>query len=420
MSTLTNMGPSNLPDPEARLARVPWSALDGLGPMLADPLAQVLSGQRRAERALDALLRAHKSFSAAQRQVTAESLFGVALWQRRLKSQCALAEPTALQLLATLARDLGGAPEAPRWLQVDLPPSNPVPTDWRDRWSVPDALADLLEQQGGPEAEQLARSLNVPGSICLRANLLKTTREKLQRRLRDEGVETEFTRFALNGLLVRSERPNILALDSFRDGDFEVQDEGSQLLVQFAAVQRGESVLDVCAGAGGKTLQLCSELGAPVHATDADVNRLERLRTRASKAGAHVVIHGRQLSTPKQFDVVLVDAPCSEWGALRRGPDARWRIDLARLSEWPTTQHEILNAAAQHVRPGGRLVYATCTWRPEENEQVVSLFLKQNQQFSLSASELATHVSPDAAPYLKLFPHRQGTDGFFAALLQRH
>ncbi len=404
---------------ERRLRDVPWGALAGLGDALREPLARVLEGDV-AERVLDQLLRAHRGLVADQRRAVAEAVFGVGLWRRRLRAQCG-GDATPLQLLACLARDLGGLGEAAGVLGVVLPPPQPPPADWRDRFSVPDWLAEELVAAVGDEAPALADALNLPGPVCLRANRLRIAREALAERLRAEGVETRPGRFAPACLVVTSPRPNVLGLAPAREGLFEVQDEGSQLLGELVRARPGDVVLDACAGAGGKTLQLAAAVGreGAVWAADVDEGRLERLRVRAERAGAAVHLAGAAAPAGMRFDRVLVDAPCSELGALRRGPDLRWRLDPVGFPAIERTQREILRIAAASVKAGGRLVYATCTWRRRENDDVVDEFLDANCEWRERRGEgsLPTEVARDGR--LATFPHRHGLDGFFGAVLGR-
>ncbi len=423
MSTLTNTPAVEvtrfLTDAMARLGAVPWAALEGLGPVLAPALAKILDGQP-AERVLDRLLRDHRSFSAPQRQVSAEGLFGVGLWRRRLRAQLGVPDASPLQLLACLARDLGGHSSAPALLDVTLPPPRPAPSDWPSLLSVPDWLAAELEATVGPEAPALAGALNLPGPVVLRANCRLTTRSALAQRLTTEGLATEPCAFAPDALRVLTKRPNLTGLESFREALFEVQDEGSQLLGALVGATPGDAVLDLCAGAGGKTLQLAAGLegqGA-LHATDVDASRLDRLRARASRAGARVAIHPWPPPPSLAVSHVLVDAPCSELGALRRGPDLRWRLDPSTFVRWPPTQLELLERGAGHLALEGRLVYATCTLRAAENEGVVDAFLARHPDFRLVRPSLPEPLL-DTRGFLRTFPHRHGTDGFFGAVLER-
>jgi 16S rRNA (cytosine967-C5)-methyltransferase len=397
----------------ARLHAIPWRALDGLGPTLAPALDAILSGAPAAD-VLDRLLRANPTFTAAQRQVTSESLFGVGLWRRRLRAHVGDLSPLAL--LACLARDLGDFADAPRLLGVDVPPARPL-TDWRDRTSVPDWLADALVHAVGPDAEALADALNLPGPATLRVNRARCTRDELRARLAAEHRAAEPGRFSPDALHVTTRPANLTATGAWRDGLFEVQDEGSQLLAQLVVARPGESVLDLCAGAGGKTLALAARLpDVTLHATDVDHERLERLRTRAARAGATVRIH-HALPDDLRVHHVLIDAPCSELGALRRGPDLRWRLDPASFSRWPPLQRALLDTAARHLLPGGTVVYATCTLRSDENDDVVAAFLAARPDFHRARPALPAELL-DAHGALRTFPHRHGTDGFFGVVLQ--
>lgn len=357
---------------EARLRSVPWRALLGLEALLDAPLREVLDGVA-AERVVDRFLRAHREFTAEQRQASAEAIFSVGLWRRRLHG------PPLQALLA-------------------LPDSTP-PASWRERYSFPDWIADRFDARFGAEAPALADAMNQPGPVTLRA---RGARDELATRLRDAGIETVPGALAKQALRVLTPRPNLLGLGAAFAGAFEVQDEGSQLLGELLDVQPGDEVLDLCAGAGGKSLQLAA-LGATVHATDVDLPKLDRLRTRASKANARVLIHGATPPESLRVRKVLIDAPCSELGALRRGPDLRWRLREASVLENACVQKALIAAAMPHLMPGGRLVYATCTLTPEENEDVV-------------AHALAAHPRLKVEKTLELTPHRHGTDGFYAAV----
>lgn len=356
---------------EQRLRSVPWRALDGLEALFDAPLREVLSGAA-AERVVDRFLRAHREFSAAQRQASAEAIFGVGLWRRRLRGD-------PLQALIAL-------------------PDAPPPASWRERYSFPDWIADRFDARYGDEAPALADALNRPGPVTLRA---RGSRDELAARLERVGLQTAPGALARQALRVLTPRPNLLGLGPDFVGAFEVQDEGSQLLGELLDVRPGDEVLDLCAGAGGKSLQLAA-LGATVHATDLDLSKLDRLRTRAAKANARVLIHGAKPPPSLRVEKLLVDAPCSELGALRRGPDLRWRLREDSVHENARVQRALIALALRHLAPGGTLVYATCTLTPEENEDVVA--------HAVSAHRLVLQKS------LELTPHRHGTDGFFAAV----
>lgn len=406
----------------ARLRSVPWPALAGCLPQARAAVERVLAGEP-AERVLDRALR-EPAFGRDERAVMAEAVFGVGLWRRRLAYQAGSDAPGAL--LFALLRDLAGLPEELAGelsgLRAPFPPPRPPPCELATRWSLPDWLAAcLVRKLGADGAEAFARAVNRPGPIALRANLLRTSVEALKARLAAEGVPTRAGAHAHTCLVVEAPRANLLPLPAYREGLFEVQDEGSQLLALLVDAHPGETVLELCAGAGGKTLALAAELGnaGALHAFDVDASKLARLEQRARRAGvANLRVHRGTLPESLAVDRVFVDAPCSELGTLRRGPDLRFRLEPATFPALERTQRELLARAARHVRPGGRLVYATCTLRPEENEDPVAAFLAARPDFCL----VPPTCLPEAfrrGPFFEALPHLHGTDGFFAAVFER-
>lgn len=409
---------------EDRLRGIPWHALRGLGPALEGPLGEVLAGAA-ADGVLARVLRARPELHADARAAVAEAVFGVALWRRRLAAQLGAPRAGPLVLLGGLLRDLAGRADAAELAGLPdgaLPPPRSPPTDLADRFSLPDWLADELRASAGSEAEALARALDLPGAICLRVNTLRTTPAALAARLEAEGVPTRAGRLAAGCRVVTSSRPNVYGLASHQEGLFEVQDEASQLAAEVLGARPGEEVLDACAGAGGKTLLLACAVGprGRVHAFDPDAKKLARLRARVARAGAAdvVTVHDGEPAAAIAVDRVLVDAPCSELGALRRGPDVRWRLDPATLAALPALQRDILGRASRHVRPGGTLVYATCTFRRDEDEGVALAFEAAHPEFVRARPDVPAAVLT-AEGFLRTWPHRHGTDGFFAARWRR-
>jgi 16S rRNA (cytosine967-C5)-methyltransferase len=392
--------------PLARLREVPWDALRA--DLAVPAIRRVLAGEA-AEREVDRTLRAGRDLSREERAALVEAIFGVALWRRRLAWHAGDSD-IPLILLACLLRDLAGLDESRALALTGLPAAKKnnyffsgarsgEPGRLADRWSLPDWLETTLERELGARAEAFCAAVAEPGPVCLRANRLRCTRVELADRLARDGIETMPARRAPDGLVVTTPRPNLLGSECWRDGWFEPQDEGSQLVGLLVAPRPGEAVLDLCAGAGGKSLLLAAE-GREVYAYDPDAERLDRLKARAARAGAEI-----EIGPPRDADCVLVDAPCSELGTLRRGPDARWRIDPAGFPRLEALQREILETAARHARR--RLVYATCTLRREENEEVAAAFESAHPEFTRAGSPL------------KLLPHLDGTDGFFAIAWER-
>lgn len=393
--------------------------------MAGEALDRVLSGTP-AERVLDRTLREHRSFSREQRQALKEATFNVGLWRRRLGFLLGRQEAPAPWLLYAFLHGLVGVAsrEAAAWAGLDAPiPLVPeAPPSLALRASLPDWLADHFVREWGSEAEDFCAHLNVPGPITLRVNPLRISREALASRLRAEGVQTRPGEWSPLALSIEGERPNLYGLKALQEGLFEVQDEGSQLLGLLVEARPGETVLDLCAGAGGKTLQLgaAMENQGQLLAYDPDAGRLDRLLQRCARAGLSRVQVLRAPPGRLSADRVLVDAPCSELGSLRRGPDLRFLKTPAVLEEFVPLQRELLAQAGAQVRPGGRLVYATCTVNRAENQDRVAEFLRQRPDFRLirpGAGWLPEVCLQDG--FFLCAPHRQGTDAFFAAVLER-
>ena len=301
--------------------------------------------------------------------------------------------------------------------------------------SLPDWLATRLVADWGDAAEALALSLNERAPMTVRANLLVTTREALAAELGRAKLDTSPGTWCDTALHVET-RTNLFGLDAFKRGALEAQDEGSQLLADLAigaGVPAKPLVIDLCAGAGGKTLAIAARLAnhGRILASDVDAKKLEELRRRARRAQVSnaQALHLDGGAWPAALeaqrgkaDVVFVDAPCSGIGALRRNPEARWRLREADLATFAAKQKEILAGAAALCAPGGRLVYATCTLLRIENQDVVDAVLAARPE--LSAVPLAEVVGDraralgDGASFI-VAPHTHGTDGFYARVLRR-
>jgi 16S rRNA (cytosine967-C5)-methyltransferase len=300
------------------------------------------------------------------------------------------------------------------------------------RADLPDWLWErLVAQQGESEAATIAQSLLNPAPLDLRVNLARATREEALARLARDGIEATATPYAPSGVRVAG-KPPINRHPLFRDGVVEVQDEGSQILAWLVGPRRGEMVADYCAGAGGKTLALSMLMrgSGRIYAMDVSGRRLAALAPRAARAGVtnihSVVLAGAHDARAKRLagklDRVLVDAPCSGFGTLRRNPDLKWRHVAAAVAELSQKQAGILEAAADLVKPGGRLVYATCSLLREENEDVARAFNARHPEFrALHCGELleAQRISLKSGPDLRLWPHLHNTDGFYAAAFEK-
>jgi len=300
------------------------------------------------------------------------------------------------------------------------------------RTDLPDWLWDMLvADYDEAQAERIAHAMLNPAPLDLRVNLARTSREDARARLAAEGVEAQPTPYSPAGLRVTG-KPAINRHAVFRDGLIEVQDEGSQVLACLLGARRGEMVADYCAGAGGKTLAVAMLMRGTgrIYAMDVSARRLAALRLRAARAGVtnvHVIalsgdndVRAKRLAG--KLDRVLVDAPCSGFGTLRRNPDLKWRHAQQAVAELTQKQRTILRAASRLVKPGGRLVYATCSILKAENEAIADEFLASSPDFESLSCEavLAEQRIPLAAgPRMRLWTHLHGTDGFFAAAFER-
>jgi len=295
------------------------------------------------------------------------------------------------------------------------------------RYSFQDWMVEEWIEEVGSETAQLLQALNEQAQVALRTNVLKTTRAELQSRLAMEGIETEAAKYSPTGLIAKK-RFNTQASPAFKEGWFEVQDEGSQLVAPLAAPRPGQTVIDACAGAGGKSLLMAEMMhneGALI-AIDIDGRRLQELETRAHRAGINNIRTQTQGETiPENLfeaaDVVLVDAPCTGVGTIRRNPMFKWRVTESLVRHYAEKQCAILSSNAQFVKPGGRLVYATCSLFRKENDDVVRTFLSNHSHFAVRppvAILESIGLSKDGE-FVKLYPHRHGTDGFFIAVMER-
>jgi len=292
------------------------------------------------------------------------------------------------------------------------------------RLEVPDWLPAPLQARFGADLESELAALAAEAPLDLRVNLLKATREQAQAALAAEGIATEPTPLSPWGLRVAGRRP-VVTGPSFLSGLVEIQDEGSQLVAALVGARPEMRVADFCAGAGGKTLALAMTMENRGHIVACDVSapRLDAALRRLRRAGVHnaerhLLQAGDKWAKRRAgtFDRVLVDAPCTGTGTWRRNPDARLRLTEGDLRELVPKQAAILDAASRLVRKGGRLVYATCSLLPEENEAQVSAFLDRFAEFAVRPPGAGL---PVAGPFLSLTPRAHGTDGFFAAVLER-
>ncbi len=403
-------------------------------------LSELLRSSFPADLVVSHYFRQHRELGHADRGFVAETVFSVLRRKRSLSARCADEVTSRRLLLAALAclhgmnrRELAVvlSESESKWLGQakavrldDLPPAV--------RLDLPDWLHGELSRQFAAEAvEQLAAALNQPAPLDLRVNAPKAHRQEVLARLLADGLTAAPCPYSPLGIRLAG-KPALSRHPLFLDGSIEVQDEGSQLLGFLLQPRRGEMVADFCAGAGGKTLLLGAMMRSQgrLYAFDVDERRLARLKPRLARSGLSNV-HPVRIDSERdtkirrlagKLDRVLVDAPCSGLGTLRRNPDLKWRQTPASVAELCTKQGAILAAAGGLVKPGGRLVYATCSVLEAENEVIVQNFLARFPEFILcSAQEILARqeIAIDVGERLRLLPQHHGTDAFYGAVMER-
>ncbi|MGE5649832.1 RsmB/NOP family class I SAM-dependent RNA methyltransferase [Noviherbaspirillum sp. UKPF54] len=402
-------------------------------------LREVLRFTGPADAILSRYFREHPKLGTRERHAVAEGVYAVLRNKLAYASFSESGHGPAMRRLALLGLAdvvgidaLGGiSPEEGEWLrriaQIDR---TALPAALRA--NLPPWLFDKLVARDGEDATmQLAAALNQPAPLDLRVNALKAKRDDVLAELAKAPIECEPTPYAPLGIRLRK-KPALQNLPLFKEGAIEVQDEGSQLLAQIVAAKRGEMVADFCAGAGGKTLALGAAMRntGRLYAFDVSEKRLSKLKPRLARSGLSnvhpvVIAHENDAKIKRlagKIDRVLVDAPCSGLGTLRRNPDMKWRQTPESVCELNGKQTSILASAARLVKPGGRLVYATCSLLDEENEAIATQFIASHPDFALVPMKDVLQeqkITLDMQDYLKLSPQVHRTDGFFAAVFER-
>ena len=401
-------------------------------------LHAMLRFDRPADVVLSAFFRENNKLGASDRHLIAETAFTCLRHLELLRHLCAPRLNTRRLALVTLVR-IGGSnlrelesvtkEGENEWLASIK--GAELPADLNVRSGLPGWVIGMLGEQEEGEVIALGKGLASGAPLDLRVNSLKMRRDEALVYLRDSGVECEPTPYSPLGIRLKG-KPALSKHPLFVQGAIEVQDEGSQLLGLLTGARRGEMVVDFCAGAGGKTLLLGAQMASTgrLYAFDVSEKRLANLKPRLARSGlsnvhSTLIAHENDTKVKRlagKADRVLVDAPCSGLGTLRRNPDLKYRQSPESVAELNVKQTAILASAARLVRAGGRLVYATCSLLPAENQNIVEAFLAANPDFTLlPANTLLAEqkIDLDTGDYLSLRPHLHNSDGFFAAVLQR-
>ncbi|AXT60192.1 methyltransferase domain-containing protein [Aquimarina sp. AD10] len=389
-----------------------------------DGLNEIFNKGAYADKVVQKLLKRDKRWGARDRGFVAETVYEIVRWKRLYAEIAEVKEPfnrDNLWRIFAVWATLRGIP-LPDWKQIEPTPTRRIKGKFDElskirkfKESIPDWMDELGEQELKKEWDQEIHALNEQAPVILRANTLKISRDKLRSILEDENIDTEFIK-GHNDALKLVERTNVFSTEAFKNGMFEVQDASSQLVADYLDVQPGQRIVDTCAGAGGKTLHLAALMQnkGQIIAMDIYENKLKELKRRAKRAGAHN-IEPRVITGTKDIkklhgkaDRVLIDSPCSGLGILRRNPDAKWKLQPEFLDNIRKTQSDILESYSKIVKSGGKLVYATCSILPSENQDQVKKFLSTEigQDFTLIKDK-------------KILAHKSGFDGFYMALLEK-
>ena len=390
-----------------------------------DSIRDIFNEGVYADKAVEKALKRDKRWGSRDRKFVAETIYEIVRWKRLYAEIAEVKEPfdrNNLWRLFSVWCVLKGI-ALPDWNQIEPTPSRRIKGKFDElskirkfRESIPDWIDEIAVSELGEElwTKELA-ALNKQAEVILRTNTLNTTKEELQKKLQDESIFTEFLPNHSDALRL-VERANVFRTEVFKKGYFEVQDASSQLVAEYLDVAPGMKVIDTCAGAGGKTLHLASFMKnkGQIIAMDIYESKLKKLKIRARRNKVHN-IDTRIIDSTKPIkklynkaDRVLIDAPCSGIGVLRRNPDSKWKLQPEFLDNIKKVQQDILQKYSKMVKSGGKLVYATCSVLPSENQNQITEFLvsESGKDFKLIKDN-------------KVFAHTSGFDGFYMALLEK-
>ena len=409
--------------------------------------AETLRSSKPADRIIDLFFRERKYLGSSDRRFISETVYGMLRHKKRIEWSLRGTSHGDDLLFACVSLLLFGnnvnIPNLSSELNIDevelrtigskinQEPQLSTPTETAAvKFSFQEWMIDeWVKNIGRDEIDSLCSTLNTQAPMTIRVNTIKTSREECQRKLLEEGIETdraELSPFALH----MKKRTNLFQLRSFKEGMFEVQDEGSQLLAMLVDPKPKSKVIDACSGAGGKALAMASIMNnrGEIFAFDVHTGRLDELRKRIKRSGVDSIRTKviRENEIEESFigsaDYVLVDAPCTGTGTIRRNPGMKWSVSEQMVSELTEKQYSILELNSNYVRPGGRLVYATCSLIKRENQDVVERFLLQHPQFQLvspsSILEWYHLANVQNNEYFQLMPNQYNTDAFFAAVMR--
>ncbi len=390
-----------------------------------DSLNAIFNEGEYADKVVARALKKDKRWGSSDRKFVAETIYEIVRWKRLYAEIAEVKEPfdrDNLWRIFAVWAVLRGYP-IPDWRQLEGTPERKIKGRFDElskvrvfKESIPDWMDELGVKELGEKiwSKEIAAQ-NQPAKVILRVNTLKTTKDKLKAILMDLNIETEYLKEQPDALVLK-ERANVFLTDAFKEGLFEVQDANSQLIAYYLDVKPGMRVVDTCAGAGGKTLHLASlmENKGQLIAMDLYESKLKQLKLRAKRNGAFNIEYRIIDSTKvikklhEKADRVLIDAPCSGLGVLKRNPDAKWKLQPEFIENIKKVQAEVLENYSKIVKPGGKLVYATCSILPSENQEQIKKFLSGPNGKNFTFVNEAKMLAADS-----------GFDGFYMALLER-
>lgn len=386
-----------------------------------DGLVQIFLQERHAGQVVEKLLVKNKKWGSRDRAIVASTIYDIVRWKRLIQeiSEISSIDEKTLWLLIGSWLVIAGQPLPEGEVFKNFSPDRILQAQKNNHFSraiqasIPDWFDQFGKEEFGSDWEKELKALNREASIVLRANTLKIDTSRLQHILKEEGIETIPIKSHPDALVLKIRR-NVQTTKAFQKGLFEIQDASSQRVAPFLGIQPGMNIVDVCAGAGGKTLHLAalSQNKGRITALDLSNSKLQELKKRARRSGARHIIT-RHIETAQDIldlhhtaDRLLIDAPCSGSGVLRRKPDMKWKSNLKLLQILRTQQAILLKSYAPILKPGGRMVYATCSIWSSENERQVEVFLANHTGYRLLDQEIIS-------------PAQSGFDGFFISLLER-
>lgn len=389
-----------------------------------DSVKSIFNEGEYADKAVEKALKRDARWGARDRKFVAETIYEMVRWKRLYNEIAGTKEHYTSENVwknFSVWAILKGV-KLPDWNQLQGVPERRIKGKFDElqkvrvfKESIPDWMDEMgVKELGEAQWTKEIHKLNEQADVVLRTNTLNTTKANLQKKLMDEGIETEFIQ-GYNDALKLIERANVFRTECFKLGFFEVQDASSQLVAEYLDVKPGMRVIDTCAGAGGKSLHLAAlmENKGSIIATDIYESKLRKLKIRTRRAGVHNITT-KEIDSPKVMkkmkgtaDRVLIDAPCSGIGVLKRNPDSKWKLEPEFVENIIKTQAEILENYSQLVKVGGKMVYATCSIFPSENEKQVHGFLKNHPEFEFEKEH-------------KVSPVKSGFDGFYMAIGRAH